>query len=74
VTDTSPERRIRELEAEVRDLRERIELLRSTDLERWAATVAEARQAHADYAAMKTTVSWRITAPLRVFRTRQLRG
>lgn len=66
----SPEdlaRRVAELEA-------RIHEYHRTELTRWADAVIEAQNLADEIHAMRATVSWRVTAPLRVVRGRQLRS
>jgi uncharacterized coiled-coil protein SlyX len=61
------EDRIAELEA-------RIHAMQRTELTRWADSVAESQRVFDELERMKTTVSWRVTAPLRAVRRKQLEG
>jgi len=61
----SPDEKIAELE-------ERIHEFQRTELTRWADSVAESQRVFDELERMKTTVSWRVTAPLRAVRRKQL--
>jgi FkbM family methyltransferase len=66
-----------ELEREISDLRSELVRWRGTVLERWAAAMAsgaasrQSDDSRAELEAIRRTVSWRVTAPLRVARARQ---
>lgn len=64
------------LEAEVAVLRSDLVRWRGAVLERWAAAVAPPRddRAQAELDAIRQTVSWRVTRPLRAVRSRQIRS
>lgn len=53
-------------------LEARIQHLRRTEVLRWADAVAEGARLADEVLRMKETVSWRVTAPLRAVRRRQL--
>ena len=61
----SPDEKIAELE-------ERVHELQRNELTRWANSVAESQRVFDELERMKATVSWRVTAPLRVVRRKQL--
>lgn len=63
-TQTDAER-IAELEA-------RIHAIKRDELTRWADAVVEAQRLFDEVDRMRGTVSWRVTAPLRVYRRKQL--
>ena len=46
--------------------------LQRNELTRWANSVAESQRVFDELERMKATVSWRVTAPLRVVRRKQL--
>ena len=52
----------------------RLNELQKAELERWAEAVREAQFWSDEIEAMRKTVSWRVTAPLRVVRAKRLRG
>ena len=62
---TDPVARVAELEA-------RIHEYHRSELGRWADSVAAAQDLFNKLETIKHTVSWRVTAPLRAFRRRQL--
>jgi len=71
--------RLAALQAEVRSLRAELVRWRGTVLERWASATAPApvqqdRAASEELEAMRATLSWRVTTPLRTARSRQLRS
>lgn len=63
--DLSAEERVAQLEARIREYHR-------TELSRWADSVAETQLHFEKLEAVKQTVSWRITAPLRAIRRSQL--
>lgn len=54
------------------ELEARIHDMRRTEVLRWADAVAEGARLADEVDRMKKTVSWRVTAPLRAVRRRQL--
>lgn len=66
-----------ELEREINDLRSELVRWRGAVLERWAAAMAsgaasrQSDDSRAELEAIRRTVSWRVTAPLRAARARQ---
>jgi hypothetical protein len=54
------------------ELQARIHDMRRTEVSRWADAVAEGARLADEIVRMKATVSWRVTAPLRAVRRRQL--
>ena len=64
-TDMSPEQRIAELEA-------RIHELHRGELTRWAESIIVTQHLHEELSRMRNTVSWKVTAPLRIYRRKQL--
>lgn len=68
------------LEAEIAGLRSELVRWRGAVLEHWAAAVAcpppgpSAEHAYAELEALRRTVSWRVTTPLRAVRSRQRRA
>ena len=71
--------RVDELEAEISALRAELVRWRGAVLERWAAAMASSAvvrhddDARAELEALRRTVSWRVTSPLRAARSRSLR-
>jgi hypothetical protein len=57
---------------EIETLENRIHEMRRTEVSRWADAVAEGARLADEIERMKATVSWRVTAPLRAVRRRQL--
>ncbi|WBU37775.1 hypothetical protein [Homoserinibacter sp. YIM 151385] len=74
MTEKDQEPSSEELAARVAELETRIHEYHRTELSRWADAVLEAQNLSNEVMAMRATVSWRVTAPLRVVRTRQLRS
>lgn len=68
-TDTPDENHLVERIAE---LEARIHEYHRTELTRWADSVTEAQRLFDELDRMRDTVSWRVTAPLRTVRRRQL--
>ena len=64
-TNQTDAERIAELEA-------RIHAMKRDELARWADAVVEAQRLFDEVDRMRGTVSWRVTAPLRVYRRKQL--
>lgn len=60
------------LRARVDELEARIHEYHRTELTRWADSVTEAQRLFDELDRMRETVSWRVTAPLRTVRRRQL--
>ena len=56
----------------ITQLESRIHEIHRSELSRWANSVAEAQGNFEQLEAIKKTVSWRITAPLRAVRRSQL--
>jgi len=56
----------------IAQLEERIHELQRAELTRWADSVAESQRVFDELERMKATVSWRVTAPLRAVRRKQL--
>lgn len=68
--DSSPalieaKRKIAELEAQIHSYKRE-------EVARWADVVAESARVAEEIVRIRSTVSWRVTAPLRVFRRKQL--
>lgn len=70
MSDVSPNEQ--ELRDRVAALEERIHEYHRTDISRWAESVSEAQRLFEELDRMRETVSWRVTAPLRTVRRRQL--
>ena len=64
-TSATQAERIAELEA-------RLHAVKREELARWADAVVEAQRLFDEVQRMRDTVSWRVTAPLRVYRRKQL--
>jgi hypothetical protein len=64
----------RDPDGEQPDLGARLDAMHRSELERWARVVSESQLWYDEIEAMRKTVSWRVTAPLRVFRAKRLRG
>lgn len=58
--------------ARVAELEARIHEYHRSELGRWADSVAAAQDLYNKLETIRLTVSWRVTAPLRAFRRRQL--
>lgn len=61
-------------ESRVGELEARLAAAERTELERWEAAVEEGRRLRLELERIHQTVSWRVTAPLRAVRRRQLEG
>jgi len=48
--------------------------MQRAELTRWADSIAESQRVFDELERMKATVSWRVTAPLRAVRRKQLEG
>jgi hypothetical protein len=62
-----------ELRDRIAELETRIDEYHRSELSRWADSVAEGQYIFDELDRMRATVSWRVTAPLRVVRVRQNR-
>jgi hypothetical protein len=61
-----------EQSARIAELEARIHEYHRSELTRWARVTGEAQLVFDELERMRLTVSWRVTAPLRVVRRRQL--
>lgn len=61
-----------ELQAKIDALEARIHEYHRTEISRWADSVIEAQNLFDELDRMRATLSWRVTAPLRTVRRRQL--
>jgi hypothetical protein len=73
VDDSADQGQIQELRDRIASLEARIEEYQRTELSRWADSVAESQYIFDELDRMRATVSWKVTAPLRVVRVRQIR-
>jgi len=72
VTDDDTPRTTQTDAERIAELEARIHAIKRDELTRWADAVVEAQRLFDEVDRMRGTVSWRVTAPLRVYRRKQL--